>query len=184
MFLRSVLPLGFCVAISAPLLAQSTAADVMKDMIGYVKMPAPLNPTCNYHVVNVSVSIADKGLSYSAASKLLTGSATQVVAGSRVQYNTLVTTKYPLAMREFSAGNITPVDRRADVSFGWAGDKSATLGTITLNLTKDQKKVYTIPSTMKMTTIATGNKYLLSGTLTDGAVVSIYLEKSAFSDCK
>lgn len=164
--------------------AQSNPVDVIKDMIGYAKMPAPMNPTCSYHVVNVSVSIGDKALSYSAASKLFTGTATQVVMGSKVQYNTLGTTKFPLAMREFTAGNNTPADRSADVSFGWAGANSAVLGTITLNLGKDQKKVYAIPSNLKLTTVAAGSKYMLSGNLADGPAVSIYLEKSAFSDCK
>lgn len=161
----------------------TTAADVIKDMVAYVKMPAPVNPTCSYHVVNTSVSIADKALSYSAASKLFTGTAVAVVMGSKVSYNTLVTTKFPLKMQEFAAGNVAPTERSAAVSFGWAGANSAVLGTITLTL-KDQKKSYAIPASMKVTTIATGNKYILSGTLADGSNVSIYMEKGAFSDCK
>ncbi len=169
-----------------PLIGRSqtpNAADVIKDMVGYVKMPAPVNPNCSFHVVNTSVSIADKTLSYSAASKLFTGTAIGVVAGSKVTYNTLVTTKFPLKMQEFTAGTMAPVERSAAVTFGWAGASSAVLGTITLSM-RDQKKTYSIPSNMKVTTIATGNKYMLSGTLVDGPNVSIYLEKGAYSDCK
>lgn len=167
-----------------PLIGQcQSAADVIKDMVGYVKMPAPVNPACSFHVVNTTVSIADKNLSYSAASKLFTGTSVAVVMGSKVSYNTLVTTKFPLKMHEFTAGNVAPVEYSGAVSFGWAGANSAMLGTITLNL-KDQKKTYAIPSTMKVTTIATGNKYVLSGSLVDGPNVSIYLEKGAYSECK
>gem|GEM_PF-5577123 len=170
-----------------PLIGRSqtpNASDVIKDMVAYVKIPAPVNPACSYHVVNTSVSIADKSLSYAAASKLFTGTAIGVVAGSKVTYNTLGTNKIPLKMQEFTAGTVAPVERSAAVSFGWAGATSNVLGTVTLTLTKGQTKTYSIPSSMKVITIAVGNKYVLSGNLVDGPNVNIYFEKSAFSDCK
>ncbi|MBL7937800.1 MAG: hypothetical protein JNL43_00455 [Flavobacteriales bacterium] len=160
-----------------------TAVDVIKDMVAYVKTPSPVNPTCSFHAVNTTVNVVDKNLCYSGANKLFSGTSVAVVMGSKMPYNTLVTTKVPLKMQEFTAGTNTPVANGGEVFFGWAGTNSAVLGTITLDL-KGQKKVYSIPSSMNVMTLAKGNKYILSGTLADGSMVTIYLEKGAFSDCK
>lgn len=184
MLFRSLLPLGLFLALAGPALPQSTAFDVVRDMVAYVKMPAPLNPKCNHHVVNMSMTITDRGVSYAAATKLFTAVASQTPAGSRVPYNIMATSKFPLVMREFSAGNITPADRMADASFGWPGDKTNVLGTIAVNLAKGQRKTYTMPANLRVTTIAAGNKYLLSGVLPDGPAVAIYLEKGAFTECR
>lgn len=167
-------------------LAQTpTAATVIADMVAYVKIPAPVNPNCAFHAVSTTVTLTDKNLSYAAASKLFAGTATAQVLGSKVVYNTLVSSRVPFSLREFTAGNATSMaDRKASVSLGWAGAKPTLLGTITLTLADGKSKTYDLPVDMKVNTLAASNKYILSGTLANGSVVTIYLEKSAHSDCK
>ena len=115
-------------SISSATLAQ-TPASVITDMIAYAQIPAPLNPTCSYHVVNMAVTITDNELSYSAATKLFGGTAVSTVTTTKVKYNTLVTTKYALQMREFTAGNVAPADRNGAVTLGWAETKPLMAGT-------------------------------------------------------
>ena len=174
----------FAALVLATVSSAQTPASVITDMIAYAQMPAPVNPTCSFHVVNMAVTITDNELSYSAATKLFGGNAISSATGMKVKYNTLTTSKMPLQMREFTAGNVAPADRSASVTMGWAETKPLLLGSITITLPNGKTKTYALSPDLKVTTLATGNKYILSGTLLNKAMVTIYLEKSAFSDCK
>lgn len=167
-----------------PVSFAQTAASVITDMIAYAQMPAPINPTCSYHVVHMGVTITDNELNYSAATKLFGGSDISSATGTKVKYNTLVTSKLPLQMREFTAGSVVPADRSGSVTLGWEGTKPLLLGSITISLPNAKTKTYALSPDLKVTTLASGNKYILSGTLLNGAIVTIYLEKNAFSDCR
>lgn len=185
MSFRTLLPI---VAITCmPFLGNAqtpNAAAVITDLIAYAKIPAPINPHCSYHVVNVSLTVTDNELSYSGSGQLFTGTGAATVFGSKVVYNTMSTSRLPLQLSEYSAGKAKGADRTATATFGWAGSKPQVLGDVTIALANGKTKTYALAPDLKVTTVASGNKYILSGTLLNGALVAIYLEKSAFSDCK